>query len=71
MYTIKQFDGRGKHKITLQGSVLSLAKLWALQNTTGKAETFVFDEQGLILYHVKGQGKDQFPLIADLTKVLH
>lgn len=70
MYTIRQYDGRGKHKITLESESLALCKLYALQNTTGKGETIVEDDCGLILYHVKGQGNNQFPLVADLTKVL-
>lgn len=54
-------DGRGKITV-MEGMSLAMLKLWALQNTSGKAITYVCEPDGRIVQIVEGRGKD-FPKV--------
>ena len=57
-----QIDGRGKNKVAMSG-LFSLLKLWALQNTKGKAKTFLANEDGKVIFICSGNGGNSFPTI--------
>ena len=61
-YAIKR-DGRGKITV-VEGMSQAMLKLWALQNTKGKAVTYVCDEDYKVVLMIEGRGQD-FPKIAD------
>ena len=66
MFNITRFNGRGKVLQVLETQSLAMAKLFALQNTTGKGETCITDsETGEVLFIVKGQGANCFPKVFD------
>lgn len=70
MYVIQKFDGRGKLLFELETEILSLAKLYALHNATGKRQIFITDaETGEVLYAIRGTGVNSFPeVLFDKTK---
>lgn len=63
-----QIDGRGKNKVAMTG-VLSMLKLWALQNTRGKSKTYVSDEKGKVLLICSGNGGNNFPTIQKESEI--
>ena len=56
-------DGRGKLTV-MEGQSLAMLKLWAMNNTWGKANTFVCDETNKVVFLVQGRGRD-LPKITD------
>lgn len=61
-YAVKK-DGRGKVTV-MEGMSLAMLKLWALQNTRGKAVTYVCDQDYKVVLMVEGRGQD-LPKITD------
>lgn len=59
-HTLLQQDYRGKRIIALDG-LPAMLKLWALQNTTGKKQTYIFAPDGHCIAGYIGQGKGEFP----------
>lgn len=59
-----RIDGRGK-QTQVTGKSLAMLKLWAMQNTWGKAVTYVADENRKVIMIVKGHQKDFPEIIKD------
>ena len=54
-YLVRFTSKTGRINKTLEGLGTGLLKLWALQNTTKTTECFMFDEDGVIVYHTIGK----------------
>ena len=69
-YAIFRFSKKtGKVDTTLSCGALSLAKLYALQNTTSTKNTIIIDaESGNVVFAVSGR-KDGFPKVCDSPKM--
>lgn len=61
-YCVRFTSKAGKINKTLEGLGVGMLKLWALQNTTKTTECFIFDEDGVIVYHTIGNSNG-FPEI--------
>ncbi len=64
MMVVTKFDGRGKPLISLEGQSIAMLKIWALQNTTNKQVSIVYNEDtNETELVVVGNGKGNFPKI--------
>lgn len=61
---VTKFDGKGKSIISLESQSLAMLKLWAMQNTTGRQTSIVYNEDTSELeLVVVGTGKGNYPKV--------
>ncbi|MDF2615384.1 MAG: hypothetical protein K0Q47_39 [Sedimentibacter sp.] len=54
MNKLLKVNGRGKNEMLLEGESMAMLKIWAMQNTKGKAKCYIADSSNKVVMIISG-----------------